>query len=129
MVDIGNLIRIGRAKKNMSQADLAKKLGVVPSAISQWESGKKTPSGDTLIALAQILDIISDIFPGYVKSERAENHVDAVYAQMDNTTQKEIEEILQRLAKVEQYIGNNVRQVNNHNAVGIIGKVDVKGKK
>ena len=71
MVDIAKLIKKGRARKKLKQRDLARCLGVVPSAVSQWESGKKIPGGDTLVALAQILDIVSELFPGYVREEAA----------------------------------------------------------
>ena len=58
-----DIIRIGRAKKNLSQKELAKRLGVVPSAVSQWESGKKTPSGDIMIKLILELDLVDELFP------------------------------------------------------------------
>ena len=70
MVDIARAIRVGRAKKNISQHELARRIGISPPAVSLWESGQKTPSGDTLIKVALELDIIEDLFPGYKKTNK-----------------------------------------------------------
>lgn len=52
-----------RKALNMSQTQLAKAVGVVPSAVNQWESGAKTPTTDKLPALAAALKCrIDDLF-------------------------------------------------------------------
>lgn len=43
--------------RRMSQSNLAKKLELSESAVSQWMSGKKMPSSDTIEALATELDV------------------------------------------------------------------------
>jgi len=46
------LIR-ARESKDLSQSDIARTLGVTPQAVQKWESGKNTPRGKRLEALAE----------------------------------------------------------------------------
>lgn len=50
-----NLSKIRKARK-MTQKELAEAVGVSYSAISQYESGKKTPSFEIALKLAEVLD-------------------------------------------------------------------------
>ena len=45
-----------RISVGLTQTDVAKKLNCTPSAVNQYESGKRKPSFDTLIKLAEIYD-------------------------------------------------------------------------
>lgn len=54
-----------RRRDGMTQDDLAKRLGVVKSTVSQWESGYRVPSEDILRQLAQIFDVSVDYLIGY----------------------------------------------------------------
>ena len=47
-------IKHQRRKNDMTQSELADKLGVNQSMIALYESGKRTPSVDTLIIIADI---------------------------------------------------------------------------
>ena len=47
-------IRKARLSAGLSQIELAKKLGVAQARISEWESGKHAPSGDTLFDIARV---------------------------------------------------------------------------
>lgn len=53
----GELIRQARATAGMTQADLAKLLGVTPQAISQYERGIKNPKTETLKKIAAALGV------------------------------------------------------------------------
>lgn len=44
-------IKIIRERLNLSQEQLAQKIGVVKAAISRWENGKVTPDADSLAAI------------------------------------------------------------------------------
>ncbi len=50
-VDVGAVLRVVRERRGVAQADLARRLGVSQSAVSQWESGDDVPSPETLHAL------------------------------------------------------------------------------
>ena len=53
----GQLIREARKKAGMTQAELAKKLGISYVGISQWENGTRNPKYDTLQRIASALEI------------------------------------------------------------------------
>ena len=46
-----------RTKEGLSQAQLAKKLGVSDKAISKWENGKAKPRVEMLKKLSNVLNI------------------------------------------------------------------------
>lgn len=49
-----------RKDNNLSQEQLAEKIGVSRQAISKWERGEATPDSDNLICLAKIYNISLD---------------------------------------------------------------------
>ena len=49
-----------RLKNNLTQAELAKILGVTPNCITQWESGTRKPNIVKLKKLANILKCTAD---------------------------------------------------------------------
>lgn len=53
-----------RKKNNMSQDELAEKLGVSRQSISLWETGQTQPTIDNIIALAKVFNISSDMLLG-----------------------------------------------------------------
>ena len=57
-------IREYRKKSNMSQDELAEKLGVSRQSISLWETGQTQPTIDNIIALAKIFNISADTLLG-----------------------------------------------------------------
>ena len=56
----GEKIRHSRMLQGLSQADLAAKTGLNPSAISHFEKGRRKPSFENLQRLAKSLSITSD---------------------------------------------------------------------
>lgn len=56
MQTTGDLIKQTRLNAGMTQADLAKKLGITPQAISQYERGIKKPKYETLQKIATALN-------------------------------------------------------------------------
>ncbi len=64
MVDFGNTLKPLRLKENMTQSQLAKKLGVTKSVISAYETGLRLPSYDILICIAKIFNVSTDYLLG-----------------------------------------------------------------
>lgn len=59
-----------REAAGISQKELAGKLGVVPSRISNWETGANCPTIDILFEVCEILDVsINDIYGVYPDSK------------------------------------------------------------
>ena len=57
---IGQRIAALRKNVGMSQAELARALGVSPSAVGMYEQGRREPSAQMLVSLAQILGVTTD---------------------------------------------------------------------
>lgn len=64
-VNLGLQLRTARQKSGMTLRELARKLSVSPSFLSQIENGKSQPSVATLYSMAQTLDVsIDHLFEG-----------------------------------------------------------------
>lgn len=59
-MDSGDLLRSWLAVSGLSQADLSDKTGVGQSAVSMWVSGKRTPSVQSIMRIAQALGVSLD---------------------------------------------------------------------
>jgi transcriptional regulator with XRE-family HTH domain len=57
---MGDRLRAARRRRHLSLRDLAARLGLSPSLISQVETGRAKPSVSTLYAIAQELDVSLD---------------------------------------------------------------------
>ena len=57
---IGPFLLQYRAKNGMTQTELAKKLSISQNAVSQYESGKRTPTVNRLAQMAAALDCTVD---------------------------------------------------------------------
>ena len=66
-------IRKIRERKKISQKSIAELIGVTQSAVSQWESGKTTPTAQNIIDLARILDCTTD---DILIAKKEDNHND-----------------------------------------------------
>lgn len=54
---VGDLIKELRKKNRLTQADLAKKLGVAPTAVSAWERNENRPLMDKISFLAELFAV------------------------------------------------------------------------
>ena len=63
-----NLQKI-RSEKNLSQEQLADKIGVSRQTISAWESGKASPELDKITAISKLFSISIDELVGEIKTE------------------------------------------------------------
>ena len=53
-------IRAKRIEKNMTQAEIAARIGVNQNTVSQWETGERMPRAVMIIQLAKVLDCTVD---------------------------------------------------------------------
>lgn len=65
MVNIGNKLKLLRAERNLTQKQVANRVGVAVSAMSAYESGLRYPSYNILIKLASIYHVSCDYLIGY----------------------------------------------------------------
>ncbi len=68
---IGKFIATCRKKQNLTQEQLAEKLGITYKAVSKWECGRGLPDLSLLIPLSNVLDVsINEILSGeHISSE------------------------------------------------------------
>lgn len=70
--DIGRQIRLHREQARISLRELARRLGISPSAVSQIETGKARPSVSTLYAIITELGMsLDEIFNSTARRKRA----------------------------------------------------------
>lgn len=64
-------IRKARVLHGLSQSDLARKLEVAPGSVSTWESGKRRPSDEIKLRLADLFQVTLDWLMGRSTSKEA----------------------------------------------------------
>lgn len=64
MVDLGHKLKTLRLQNNLTQSQLAQKLGLTKSVVSAYETGLRLPSYDVLIHLAKIFNVSTDFLLG-----------------------------------------------------------------
>ena len=71
---LGERISALRRARGLSQAELARRLGVSASAMGMYEQGRREPSAQTLVTIAQALGVTTDYLltgiPGPGQEER-----------------------------------------------------------
>lgn len=98
---IGERIKSLRKAKNISQAELAKQLGVSAGNVGDWERGRAKPGLDALILLVEYFKISAD----YLLSGK--ENINNPYIK-ENTSNI----LLQPLNDTELELLNNFRQLN-----------------
>lgn len=64
MVDFGNRLKTLRTQSNLTQEQLAHRLGLTKSVISAYETGSRMPSYDILITISRIFKVTTDYLLG-----------------------------------------------------------------
>lgn len=59
-MNFGDKLKMLRTGQNLTQQQLATRLGVQKSVVSYYESGERTPSTDVLIKLARVFHTTID---------------------------------------------------------------------
>lgn len=65
-----------RKQAHLTQVELASKLGIVQSSYADWERGKKKPTQDNLVKIAQVLNVSVDYLVG--NSEEKADELDSI---------------------------------------------------
>ena len=68
-IRIGRFIAEKRKERNLTQMELAEKLGITDRAVSKWETGRSLPDASVMLALCGVLNIsVNDLLNGEVVS-------------------------------------------------------------
>ncbi|CAD0146993.1 Cro/CI family transcriptional regulator [Streptococcus thermophilus] len=65
-----------RKQAQLTQVELASKLGIAQSSYADWERGRKKPTQDNLVKIAQILNVSVDYLVG--NSEKKADELDNI---------------------------------------------------
>lgn len=119
MKDMGSLIKELRVKNNLTQDELADKLGVQKSAVSKWERGAvQNIKKDLIEEMAKIFNVRPSYLMGWdtsiieknnIKSliikEYGENSIKALslYTQLDSNDRAEIRGEMKQMLKADKY--------------------------
>ena len=66
---IGSRIRAARLKYGMSQAELARRIGITPNSLNEIEHGRSEPLASRVEAIARVLGVSTDVLHGLRKAE------------------------------------------------------------
>ena len=98
--NFGERLRKTRESKGLSQGELGQKAGLQPSAISHFESGRRSPSFDNLRRLADALSVTLDFLLGRESEPRSAGPVaDQLFRNFGQMSSDD-QESLARFAKV-----------------------------
>lgn len=81
-MNIGEVIRENRKKINMTQEEMANRLGVTAPAVNKWENGNSMPDIMLLAPIARLLDITCDMLLSF-KEELTEDEIKSFIAETD----------------------------------------------
>ena len=103
-MEIGEVIRRYRKRKNMTQEEMADRLGVSGPAVNKWEKGNSFPDITLLAPIARLLDITPDVLLSF-REEMTRDEINGLVAQADRMLLEGSfkEAFLWAKGKVEQY--------------------------
>ncbi|WP_246419379.1 helix-turn-helix transcriptional regulator [Caproicibacterium amylolyticum] len=84
-IEIANRLVQMRKKNNLSQEELAAKLGISRQAVSKWERAESSPDTDNLIMLARLYNVSLDDLLKTEEPVEPENHTSTGDTDADNT--------------------------------------------
>lgn len=73
MTDFALYLKGLREARNLTQTRLAELIGVSPRVYNRWENGAATPHFDTVVKIADILEVSLDMLAG--RSEKADTPI------------------------------------------------------
>lgn len=90
---LGKRIKLLREEERLNQLELAKKLNISNSTLSQYETGQRIPSDDIKIKIAKIFNVTLDYLLGV--SDIKNNDVTTIAAHIDSEefTEDELKDI------------------------------------
>ena len=87
-----------RESRKLSQQELAHDLKVSPSAVSNWESGKRQPDTSMIITIAEYFNVSADEILGrdYLNQKRSDNESE------HNLNEDEVKSLYEKIKKLDR---------------------------
>lgn len=105
-MEIGEVIRRYRKEKNMTQEEMAKRLGVTAPAVNKWERGKGQPDISLLAPIARLLGITLETLLSY-NEQLSNEEIANIIKEIDNKFETE------NYNDVFQYVSGIIKQYPN----------------
>lgn len=90
---IGEVIRENRKKINMTQEEMANRLGVTAPAVNKWENGNSMPDIMLLAPIARLLNISLDMllsFKEELTAEEIKSFIEETEKRLDTEPYEEV---------------------------------------
>lgn len=101
-------IRTARKDNNMTQKDLAAKIGVSHNTISDWESGSHKPDADTIMLLCKVLNVDANYMLDWEEKKASYNIKEKLRAALKENNFFEGEDLLEEnFDKLMKFIEKN----------------------
>jgi transcriptional regulator with XRE-family HTH domain len=98
LVKVGKFLQELRKEKELTQEQLAERLGVTRRTVSRWETGSNTPDLDILIELSDLYAVdLREILNGERKSERMNEELKETVLQVADYSNDEKARLLRRM--------------------------------
>lgn len=108
MADIfAERLRTAREYRKLSQSELAEKTGLLPSAISHFETGRRSPSFANLKVLSDALKVTTDYLIGRTDSMEVSN---AVAMKLLRHAQKMSDEDLETITRMAEVMAKKQKK-------------------
>lgn len=92
----GDRLAFRRKSKRLTQEELAVKINLTKAAVSNYENGHSTPSNETLVALADALDVDTDYLLGRTELPREELSPSIKPDLSEETTEYVLKELVEK---------------------------------
>ncbi len=98
LVKTGTLLKELRKEKNITQEELADKMGVSRRTVSRWETGSNMPDMDILIDLSDFYDVdLRDLLDGERKTERMDKEMKEIVLKVAEVSNEEKAKIVRNI--------------------------------
>lgn len=103
-MQLGEVIRTYRKSKNMTQEEMAGRLGVTAPAVNKWENGNSFPDIMLLAPIARLLDVSLDTLLSF-REELTESEISGIVCEVQRQLKEESydEAFCWAKKKIEQY--------------------------
>lgn len=91
IMQIGNRLSVCRQNKNLTQEELAYRLGITPQALSKWERGVSFPDISMLADITRLLGVSSDFLLGLGTDNDGDNEDRILQVQVGNNLRNSLQ--------------------------------------
>ena len=98
LVKIGAFLKELRKEKNITQEELADKMGVSRRTVSRWETGTNMPDMDILIDISDLYDVdLREILDGEIKDIKMDNETKETVLKVAEVSNEEKAKIVRNI--------------------------------